>query len=118
MNGDTIFRVTAAAIIVAFYAVYFGKMLAQRRQGIRTGLVTGGIFRVSRNPAVLAFDLVYVGVLAICFNPILATFSLWSMIMLHLQIREEEKFLTGVFGEPYTNYMNRTRRYIGTKQTK
>jgi protein-S-isoprenylcysteine O-methyltransferase Ste14 len=198
MSNDTMFRVAAAAIIAVFYAIYFGKMLAQRRKGIRTDqiarglkpkkvfvtefvmkiatyttvavqlasillgtavdclplrlagvalgvagvalfgiavhtmrdswragipesdrtrLVTSGIFRVSRNPAFLAFDLVYVGVLAICFNPVLATFSLWSMVMLHLQILEEEKYLVSEFGTQYIDYVGKTRRYYGRKNS-
>lgn len=198
MNPDTIFRVAAAGILAAFYAIYFGKMTAQRRRGIRTDqiargrksrrvfvtesvmkvatystvavqvasialgthldclplrlagvllgaagvalfgaavrtmrdswragipetdrteLVTGGVFSLSRNPAFLAFDLVYAGVLAICFNPLLAMFSLWSAVMLHLQILGEERFLAAAFGSEYIEYKNKTRRYYGRKNT-
>ena len=198
MSADTIFRLAAAAILAAFYTIYFGKMSEQRRKGIRTDqiargkkprrvfatelimkiatcstvcaqvasialgtgpdclspriagvvlgvagvavfaaavhamrdswragipesdrteLVTDGIFRLSRNPAFLAFDLVYAGVLAICFNPVLAVFSLWSAVMLHLQIFEEERFLEAALGEPYKNYMSKTRRYYGRKNS-
>ena len=198
MSIDTIFRLVAAGILAAFYTIYFGKMIAQRRRGIRTDqmarggkprkvvitelvmkivtyttaaaqvasiaigtspdclplriagvvfgvagvvvfgvavhtmrdswragipetdrteLVTDGIFRMSRNPAFFAFDLVYIGVLAICFNYVLAAFSLWSMVMLHLQILGEEKFLAATFGSKYIDYKNKTRRYYGRKNT-
>lgn len=35
-----------------------------------------------------------------------------AVIMLHLQILQEEEFLTGAFGEPYREYMKRTGRYF------
>ncbi|MDR0907922.1 MAG: isoprenylcysteine carboxylmethyltransferase family protein [Rikenellaceae bacterium] len=196
MNSDNFFRIVAGAIIVAFYAIYFGKMLSQRWRGIRTdqiargtkspklfateltmkiatystvcvqiasiwlgttlpypalrvigvvlgvagvvvfgvavvtmrdswragipsedrtGLVTGGIFNVSRNPAFVGFDLVYAGIVAICFNPLLVGISVVSAVMLHLQILREEEYLTATFGKPYTDYITKTRRYFGRR---
>jgi protein-S-isoprenylcysteine O-methyltransferase Ste14 len=80
-----------------------------------TGLVTEGIFGVSRNPAFVGFELVYVGIAAICFNPWLLGLSIASGVMLHLQILREEEYLTATFGKPYTDYMNKTRRYFGRR---
>lgn len=77
-----------------------------------TELVTNGIFRFSRNPAFLAFDLVYLGVLCLFFNWVLFLFTVFAMLMLHLQIRQEEKFLNHQFGEKYQKYKQHTRRYI------
>ena len=76
-------------------------------------MVTGGIYSVSRNPAFLAFDLVYLGVLLVLFNIPLLAFSVFSAVMLHLQILQEEKFLPTVFGDEYRNYKNHVRRYLG-----
>ena len=36
----------------------------------QTKLVTNGIYKVSRNPAFLGFDLVYIGILVTYFNPV------------------------------------------------
>lgn len=81
----------------------------------KTELVTGGIYRYSRNPAFLGFDCMYIGVLLLYANPLTAAFTLFAMVMLHLQILQEEKFLTARFGEAYTEYCRHTFRYLGRK---
>ena len=47
------------------------------------------------------------------FNWILLVYTLWAIIMLHLQIKQEEKFLTEIFKEKYIEYMQQTKRYLG-----
>lgn len=81
----------------------------------KTALVTDGIYRFSRNPAFLGFDFMYIGVLLLYFNPLTAFFSLFAIVMLHLQILQEEKYLTATFGEAYTAYKKRVFRYLGRR---
>lgn len=82
----------------------------------KTELVMTGIYRFSRNPAFLGFDLMYVGVLLLYGNLLTWGFSLFAMIMLHLQILQEERFLTSTFGEPYQEYCRRVFRYLGRRK--
>lgn len=79
----------------------------------KTALVTDGVYRFSRNPAFLGFDLVYLGILLMFFNPLLLAFSLFAAVMLHLQILQEEQFLSAVFGQSYLAYKKTVRRYWG-----
>ena len=81
----------------------------------QTELVTGGIYRFSRNPAFLAFDLTYIGSLMAFFNPLLAVFSLFAAVMLHLQILQEEDFMESRFGSAYLEYKQRAGRYWGRR---
>lgn len=81
----------------------------------KTELVTTGIYRFSRNPAFLGFDFMYIGVLLLYFNPLTAAFTLFSVIMLHLQILQEERYLTAAFGNAYTEYRKHVFRYLGRK---
>ena len=81
-----------------------------------TKMVTDGIYQISRNPAFLAFDCVYLGILFMFFNPVLLILSLWAMVMLHLQILQEEKYLLTVFGDEYIDYKSRVCRYVGRKR--
>ncbi len=82
----------------------------------KTELITTGIYRYSRNPAFLGFDFMYVGVLLMYCNYLTAFFSVFAMVMLHLQILQEEKFLTAAFGDEYTAYKNSVFRYLGRKR--
>ena len=81
----------------------------------RTELVTGGIYRYSRNPAFLGFDFMYVGVLLMYGNLLTLGFSIFAMVMLHLQILQEERYLEGTFGTAYTEYKKQVFRYLGRK---
>lgn len=78
----------------------------------KTCLVTTGIYRYSRNPAFLGFDLQYIGVLLMYCNLLTAGFTVLAIVMLHLQVLQEEKYLTRTFGTVYTDYCRNVRRYL------
>ncbi|MDE6700576.1 MAG: isoprenylcysteine carboxylmethyltransferase family protein [Acetatifactor sp.] len=105
--GDVIF---AAAVITMRDSWRAG--LAEADE---TRMITDGIYRYSRNPAFLGFDLVYLGILLMFFNWILFVFSMFAIIMLHIQILQEESYLLKVFGEEYAAYRSRVCRYLGRK---
>ena len=81
----------------------------------KTKLVVSGIYSVSRNPAFLGFDMMYLGVAMIYMNIPVVLFSLFAQIMLHLQILQEEKYLAGVFGNEYIEYKKHVFRYLGRR---
>ena len=82
----------------------------------RTELVTDGIYAFSRNPAFLGFDLQYIGVLLMFCNLLTATFTVFAVSMLHLQILQEERYLTATFGRAYLDYRHRVFRYLGRRK--
>ena len=79
----------------------------------RTELVTDGIYAFSRNPAFLGFDLQYIGVLLMFCNLLTATLTVFAVSMLHLQILQEERYLTATFGAEYLKYRHQVLRYLG-----
>lgn len=81
----------------------------------KTKLVTDGIYKFSRNPAFVGFDFMYIGVLLMFFNIGTLLFSLFSIMMLHLQILQEEKYMAKTFGEEYLEYKKKVFRYIGRR---
>ena len=81
----------------------------------KTELVTTGIYRFSRNPAFLGFDLMYIGVLLLYGNLLTFGFSVFAIVMLHLQILQEERYLAETFGAPYQAYCRHVFRYLGRK---
>ena len=103
----------------AVFALSVFTMRDSWRAGIspdeHTELVTSGIYSISRNPAFLGFDLVYVGILLMNFRWVLLAFTLWAMVMLHLQILQEEAFCATAFGQPYRQYRAHVRRYLGRR---
>ena len=76
-------------------------------------MVTWGIYRISRNPAFLGFDLIYLGC-AMAF-PNLANIAIacCAITLFHCQILGEEKHCSQSFGEEYDTYKSTTRRYLG-----
>lgn len=84
----------------------------------KTKLVTNGIYRYSRNPAFCGFDLMYIGVLLLFFNPVSLVFSAFAVVMLHLQILQEEKYMLKTFGDEYAGYKKTVFRYLGRRSKK
>lgn len=82
----------------------------------QTEMVMKGIYSISRNPAFLGFDCVYMGFLLLFFNWPLLVLSVFAMVMLHLQILQEEKYLEETFGAEYTQYKAKTCRYLGRRR--
>lgn len=81
----------------------------------KTQLVTNGIYKYSRNPAFLGFDLMYIGMLMMYGNLLTLGFSTFAVIMLHLQILQEERYLSDTFGTDYEKYKKQVFRYVGRK---
>lgn len=82
----------------------------------KTELVTNGIYQISRNPAFLGFDLVYIGILLMFFNWIMFAVSVFAIVMFHLQIvNVEEDFLTTAFRDEYLEYKKKVNRYLGRR---
>lgn len=81
----------------------------QRKPG---ELVTGGAFALSRNPIFVFLDLYFVGTFLINGTTIFLLFAIIVVAGAHYQVRNEEKFLTGHYGQTYLDYCARTGRYL------
>jgi protein-S-isoprenylcysteine O-methyltransferase Ste14 len=81
-----------------------------------TKLVTGGIYCYSRNPAFVGFDLIYIGCMLAFPNALNIAVTLAALILFHLQILSEERFLTAQFGDEYTDYRKTVMRYLGRRK--
>lgn len=81
----------------------------------KTDLVTTGIYRFSRNPYFLSYDLLIFGYILIFTSPLLIVLYLILVVVFHKMILEEEKYLQSVQGDPYTDYKNKVNRYLTIK---
>ena len=112
--------IVAGPVLVALGLIAVQAILAFRRAGTSprpwkptAALVTGGPYKISRNPMYLGFTLIYLGV-TVWVN------SLWPLLALPIilivmdrgQIAREEAYLERLFGDEYRRYKSRVRRWI------
>lgn len=118
VTGLRIVGIVIGMIGVLFFALATITMKTSWRVGIpeeKTSLVTGGIYKWSRNPAFVGFDLSYLSVCLMFFNIPLTMVSVWAAVMLHLQILQEEEHMHNMFGAEYDDYRKHTMRYFGKR---
>ena len=118
MAGLRIAGIVIGVIAVVFFALAMITMKNSWRVGIpeeKTTLITNGIYKWSRNPAFVGFDLLYLSVCLMFFNIPLVLGSIWAAVMLHLQILQEEEHMHRMFGEAYEEYRKHTLRYLGRR---
>jgi len=75
-------------------------------------LVTTGIFAFSRNPIYVAFGCVLLGQFLVFSNWILLLYLLAAIWLFHRQVSREEEYLRNHYGQEYSEYCNRVRRYL------
>lgn len=81
----------------------------------KTEFVSSGIYAFNRTPAFLGFDFMYISVCLLFCNPLSIAFTLFAIVMLHLQILQEETYLEATFGETYRSCEKQVFRYLGRK---
>lgn len=110
--------VVIGVIAIIFFATATITMKASWRVGIpeeKTALITNGIYKWSRNPAFVGFDLLFFSMCLMFFNIPLMLVTIWATVMLHLQILQEETHMHNMFGDEYEQYKSHTLRYFGKK---
>src|SRR6202521_3497457 len=75
-------------------------------------LVTTGIFAFSRNPIYVAFGFVLLGQFLVFSNWILSVYMVAATWLFYRQVSREEKYLSEHYGQQYSEYRNRVRRYL------
>lgn len=119
-------RITGLVIAAIGVVVFISSVVQMKdnwRAGVqkdeKTSLVTTGIYSISRNPAFLGFDLMYIGILFTFFNWHLCFATSFVLVFFHLQIvNVEEDFLLETFGEEYAQYKKQVCRYFGRKSNR
>lgn len=78
----------------------------------KTELVTTGLFKLSRNPIFFGMILSLVGLFLTTPNALTGLFLILGYILIQIQIRLEEEFLTKEHGQNYIAYRQKVRRLI------
>jgi protein-S-isoprenylcysteine O-methyltransferase Ste14 len=118
LNNKTTFLIGFGLIHIALLWISIAQfqMSTSCRIGIdennKTKLVTNGIFSISRNPIFLGMIVSVFGFFMIIPKAILLCIIVVTYIVIQIQIRLEEDFLSRQFGEEYIQYKSKTRRLI------
>jgi protein-S-isoprenylcysteine O-methyltransferase Ste14 len=78
----------------------------------RTTLVQGGVFRFSRNPIFVGMILTLLGLFLVIPNVATLITLLVGTILIGIQVRLEEEYLTTTHGDTYNEYRRNVRRWI------
>jgi protein-S-isoprenylcysteine O-methyltransferase Ste14 len=121
---DRFFRSTAAAwvgvglclggvLILALSLVSFGSNFRVGIDADQPGrLVTTGIFAMSRNPIYVGFFLFLLGQFLAFPSWTTVTALAFAAVLFHRQVLREEDFMRQRYGQEYTEYCGRVRRYV------
>lgn len=115
-------RFVAATLLLLGVAIAAAGVVEFRRHkttvnpmepGRASAVVASGVYRFSRNPMYLGMALAMLGV--VFWWPSVAggiVVLLFCLYIDRFQIRPEEKVLLGLFGDDYSAYLSRVRRWI------
>ena len=93
-----------------------GNMKNSWRIGIdtetKTELITSGLFEYSRNPIFLGMIISLLGLFLTTPNALTGLFLILGYVLIQIQIRLEEEFLTKEHGQKYLDYKQKVRRLV------
>lgn len=108
---------TVSTLFSIFSQIYMAKSwrigIPDDSQGERPGaLVSGGPFRISRNPFFTGLIGNYIGLFLMMPNALTLAVIATIWATLNVQIRLEEEFLERTIGAPYSAYKTTVKRWI------
>ena len=117
---DSIAIKTLGAVFVSGAIVLYGVALRQLGESWRLGidrtnpgpLVKDGVYRWTRHPIYVAFDLLFVGTFLVLGRLIFLVLTLVWLPLLHTFMQCEERFLSDLYGDSYRDYCGRVGRVL------
>lgn len=107
------FSCLAGLSLLLWSLVSFGRSFRVGIDADQPGeLTTTGVFGFSRNPIYVAFGLILLGEFLIFPNWVLLAYAGAGAWLFHRQVLREEAFLTRHYGQAYSAYRKRVRRYL------
>jgi len=118
LENDILSKIGWVFLILSLIVVWIAQtqMANSWRIGIdkknKTQLVTKGLFSVSRNPIFLGIMIANIGLFLVIPNAFTLLIISLSTISINTQIRIEEEFLKQEFGNEYSEYKRKVRRWF------
>jgi protein-S-isoprenylcysteine O-methyltransferase Ste14 len=98
-------------LIIMGLALYIVSIVQFSRPA-KDGINTKGLYSISRNPMYVSFFLYFAGCCLLTRSCLLLTVLLIFQISVHFLIISEERWCKDQFGQSYSEYMKKVRRYI------
>ena len=115
-SGFTLTNIVASGCIILGRSISFVAMHKLWKSftqfGQQNALVTSGFFALSRNPGLMGNYLFYFGLVLVFPHLLLIFGGCFIVLHMHQRVKIEEEFLQAKFGEPYTSYRSKVRRYV------
>ncbi|MBN1538428.1 MAG: isoprenylcysteine carboxylmethyltransferase family protein [Anaerolineales bacterium] len=80
--------------------------------------VTSGIYRISRHPIYFSGFLLNLSIAIACASWVIMLCAILWIVFFHNVVSTEESYLINQYGDVYSEYMNRTPRWIGIPKSR
>ncbi|HUE97803.1 MAG TPA: isoprenylcysteine carboxylmethyltransferase family protein [Anaerolineales bacterium] len=113
--------ISGAGLILLLFALAWVLIAQQHMQkswrigideDVRTELVQRGLFKISRNPIFLGMRLMLLGLFLILPNVVMLIIGIVGEILIQIQVRLEEEYLTRIYRDSYLTYQKLVRRWF------
>ena len=122
-SDDVIYKTDKIELIVtAFLLIFSGRIISlysvtkirlnNRQAGKSFDLKTKNIFSVSRNPILFGLYVSFIGMIIIFPYLYMIIAFVYFFAHMHFRILIEESFLKYKFGDKYSDYREKTKRYL------
>lgn len=81
-------------------------------EDVKTELIQTGLFKISRNPIFLGMRVMLLGLFLVLPNAATLVILFVGDLLIQIQVRLEEEFLTRTHGQLYLAYQKQVRRWI------
>lgn len=113
------FRLAAAGTAVLAYGMTIPNWLGMGKNwsmaivpGKKCRLITSGMFTYVRHPIYALSILLMLATMAVTLSPAMTVVGVIHITMLYMKAISEERYLTGVHGDGYADYCDRTGRFV------
>lgn len=110
--------VGVALLILAIVWVLIAQIHMQRSwrigidEEVKTELIQTGLFKLSRNPIFLGMRIMLLGLFLVLPNAASLVVLIAGDLLIQIQVRLEEEFLTRTHGQAYLGYKTKVRRWL------
>jgi len=111
INCKGLLSITGFFLLISGIVLYIVSIIQFSRPG-QDGINTSGLYSISRNPMYVSFFLYFLGCCLLTRSCLLLTVLLFFQISVHILIISEERWCKEQFGQFYSEYMKKVRRYV------